>query len=206
MEQLRSDPVDWVGAERLGFVINAVFSADNTSTIMSWLEGLIEIAPEGIYPMKADSLHITVLDWVAPLFDYDGVDKRELYEELYPSYDEAFRRITGGIEQFNVHFTEIRVTPGAVILVGQDAGQFQSIRRQFMDSVTRPEGGKQPPTIVHSSLVRFTPPEVELSPIQAYTASHPIDLMQPVSEFRLVETRREPMQDFSVIDTYNLAV
>ncbi|HWZ65845.1 MAG TPA: hypothetical protein VNX65_03535 [Patescibacteria group bacterium] len=205
MEHIRSSPVTWVGEEHLGFVVNAAFSDENKHVLTTWLEGLREISPAGIYTMKPDSLHITVLDWVAPLFDYDGVNKRALYEDLYSSYNPAFRRITGAIKPFDVHFTDLRVMPGAIILVGQDGGQFQSLRQKFMDSVTLPGGGKQPPNIIHSSLVRFVTPEIDLTPVEAYASSHPIDLTQRISEFRLVETRREPMQDFKIIDAYKLA-
>ncbi len=206
MEQLKSKPVDWVGKEHLGFVVNAAFSKENTDIITKWLEGLRKVAAEGVYAMKPESLHITVLDWVAPLFDYDGEDKRKLYNELYPSYDAAFRRITDNIEPFDVHFTELPVTPGSIILVGQDEGQFQSLRQEFMNSVNFPKGGKQPPDIVHSSLARFVAPEVDLAPFEEYARDNPLDLTQRINEFRLVETQREPMQDFSIIDTYRLAL
>jgi len=205
MERLKSNPVDWVGEEHLGFVINAAFSKENTNIITTWLEGLHEVAAEGVYTMKPEGLHITVLDWVAPLFDYEGVDKRRLYDELRPSYDAAFRRITDNIEPFDVHFTELRVTPGSIILVGQDRGQFQSLRQELMNSVDLPKGGKQPPTIVHSSLARFVAPEIDLAPLEEYARNNPLDLTQRIDEFHLVETRREPMQDFSIIDTYRLA-
>jgi hypothetical protein len=204
MEQLQSNPVEWVGKEYLGFVVNAAFSEENTQKIMTWLEGLNEAAPEGVYTMKPEGLHITVLDWVAPLFDYDGRDKKSLYNELYPSYDRAFRQITEALPPFDIHFTELRVTPSAIILVGHDQGQFQTLRQQLMNNVTLPKGGKQPPTIVHSSLARFVPPKIELTPISEYAADHPLDIVQHMDAFRLVETRREPMQDFSVLDTYQL--
>lgn len=204
MEQLKSKPVDWVGEEHLGFVINAAFSKENTNTITAWLEGLQQVAAEGVYTMKSEGLHITVLDWVAPLFDYEGADKRRLYDELYPSYDTAFRRITDSIEPFDVRFTELRVTPGAIILVGQDGGQFQSLRQELTNSVDLPKGSKQPPNIIHSSLARFVAPEVDLAPLEEYARNNPLDLTQHIDEFRLVETRREPMQDFRIIDTYGL--
>lgn len=204
MERLKSNSVDWVGQEHLGFVINAAFSKENTNTITAWLEGLQKVAVEGVYVMKSEGLHITVLDWVTPLFDYEGADKRRLYDELYPSYDAAFRRITDNIAPFDAHFTELRVTPGAIILVGQDGGQFQSLRQELMHSVDLPKGGKQPPTIVHSSLARFVAPEIDLAPLEEYARNNPLNLTQHIDEFRLVETRREPMQDFSIVDTYRL--
>lgn len=205
MEQTRSIPADWVGQDNLGFVVNAAFSADNARRLTEWLDGLQRAVPEGLYCMPPEGLHITVLDWVAPLFDYDGADKRALYESLREDYDTAFRRITDSMAPFEVRFDELRVTPGTIILTGQDGGQFESLRAQFMDSVQLPAGGKQPPTIIHSSLARFVAQAIDLAPVQAYADANPLDLVQPVTAFRLIETRREPMQDFTVLDTYPLA-
>ena len=73
-----------------------------------------------------------------------------------------------------------------------------------MDSVDLPKGGKQPPNIVHSSLARFVAPDIDLAPLEEYARNNPLDLTQHIDEFRLVETRREPMQDFSIVDTYRL--
>ena len=199
-----STPVNWVGKAHRGFVINAAFSDENTEKIMSWFDGLHALAPEGIYAMKPEGLHITVLDWVAPLFDYGGADKRALFQKLRPSYDAIFREITGAMPAFDVHFNELRVTPETIILVGQDDGQFQSLRDQFTQRVTLPEGGKQPPNIIHSSLARFIAPAIDLAPVQEYASTHPLDLTQHLSMFRLVETRREPAQDFNVLDSYIL--
>lgn len=204
MEQLHSNPVDWIGTEHLGFVVNTTFSKQNIEVVMAWLEGLQSVIPNGVYAMKADGLHITTVDWIAPLFDYDGVDKRQLFNKLYRSYDEAFCRITANEQPFDVHFTELRVTPGTIILVGQDSGQFQSLRSQFVDSVILPEGGKQPPNIIHSSLARFVAPAIDLTPVQEYAASHPLNITQRINGFQLVETRREPMQDFTVTNRYGL--
>ncbi len=205
MEKIHSTPVSWVGEEHLGFVINAAFSSENAALISKWLEGLHRQAPEGLYTMHHEGLHITVLDWVAPLFDYAGTDKRDLYTDLRETYEPAFRSITSSMEAFDVRFDELRVTPGAIILLGHDNGQFQSLRDRFMDIVELPEGGKQPPNIIHSSLARFIAPEIELSQVEEYAAEHPLIFTQKISNFRLVETRREPMQNFTVLDTFELA-
>lgn len=204
MEQRKSTPVDWVGKELLGFVINAGFSDENSEKIVSWLSGLHEVAPEGMYLMKREGLHITVLDWVAPLFEYGGVDKRELFQELKATYEPAFRRITEAMAPFEVHFGEVRVTSGTIILVGRDNGQFQALREKFLQSVSLPAGGKQPPNIIHSSLARFTPPAIDLGPIEEYVSSHPLTITQHVSAFRLIEARDGTMQDFVVLDSYPL--
>jgi hypothetical protein len=205
MEKSYSTPVNWVGQAHLGFVINAAFSPENSALIGTWLEGLQHQVPQGLYTMDSKGLHITVLDWVAPLFDYAGIDKRALYTNLQKTYEPAFRSITDSMEAFDVRFDEVRVTPGAIILLGQDNGQFRALRDRFMNSVQLPEGGKQLPNIIHSSLARFIAPEIELSQVEGYAAEHPLVFTQNISEFRLVETRREPMQDFTVIDAFKLA-
>ncbi len=205
MEKQHSMPASWVGKEHLGFVINAKFSLENTTLIDTWLKGLNRSVTEGLYTMTPEALHITVLDWVAPLFDYSGADKRDLFASLSAAYWPAFRAITDSMSAFEVDFNETRVTPGAIILLGQDNGQFQSLRNRFMDTIQLPEGGKQPPNIIHSSLARFIAPEIELSQVEVYAAEHPLTFTQRISEFRLVETRREPMQDFTVLDTFELA-
>ena len=205
MEQLKSVPVRWVGKVFQGFVINAAFSDDNAKKITSWLANLNELVTEGIYTEIPEGLHITLLDWIAPLFDYDKADKAALFQELRPSYDAAFREITHAMPAFDIHFNEVRVTPGAIILVGRDGGQFQSIREQFLHRVSLPDGAKPPPSIIHGSLARFIPPEIDLAPVREYAEKHPLDFTQPVSEFRLVETRTMPMQDdFLVLDSYPL--
>ncbi len=204
MEQLKSTPAEWIGKEFTGFVINVVFSPENEQVINAWLDGLREASPEGLYTMSPESLHITVLDWIAPLYDYDGTDKHALFDKLRLDYDAAFRRVTRTMTSFDIHFDEIRVTPGTIILTGRDGGQFESLRSQFMNSVILPKGGKQPPDIIHSSLARFVMPEIELLPVKAYVADNPLKFTQHINEFRLVETRREPMQDFSVLEVYEL--
>jgi hypothetical protein len=204
MKQLSSTPVDWVGKEYQGFVVNAAFTDENAKKITSWLCSLRERVPEGIYTTEPGDLHITLIDWIAPLLDYKGSTKSELFQKLRPSYDSALREVTKAMPPFDVHFSEIRVAPGAIILTGQDGGQFQAMREQFLQRVSLPDGGKQPPNIIHSSLVRFIPPAIDLAPVQEFASTHPLDFTQPVSAFRLVETKRAPMQDSSVLDSYLL--
>lgn len=43
-----------------------------------------------------------------------------------------------------------------------------------------------------------------LATLEEYARNNPIDFTQHIDEFRLVETRRKPMQDFTILDTYRL--
>ena len=204
MERIKSMPVDWVGKPSYGIVVNAAFSDENTQTLLNWLMGLQAVAADGIAAPKPDALHITLLDWIAPLLPYGGQDKRELYLELRPVFGPVLKKIIADTAPIDVHFDEIQVKPDAIILVGHDAGQFRDIRELFMDSVTLPVGGKEPPVIIHSSLVRFVPPAIDLGSVQSYASAHPLDLKQHITEFRLIETVREPLQEYRVLDTYQL--
>jgi hypothetical protein len=204
MEPSHSTPIDWLGASVNGFVTQATFSPDNQARIAAWLEGLKHVTPGGIHYMAGDGLHITLLDWVAPLIDY-GEDKQALYDRLYPKYDPVLTRLTVATPAFDVHFNEVRITPTTVILVGQDDGQFASLRARFTEAEPLPEKGKQPPVLIHSSLLRFIAPAIDLSPVRDYIESNPLDLVQHIDSFRLVHLIKEPMMKYEIIKTYPLA-
>ena len=204
MEYLQSEPNDWVGKDKLGFVINASFSDDNAEQIAQWLKGLQSQQEAGLYCMPKLGLHITVLDWISPLLAYNGVDKRKLYESIAPEFGTALTRVTKDLKPFTIIFNGIKVSPGTIILVGHDEGQMQTLRNDFMEAIELPEGGKQPPTIVHSSIARFIEPSIQLQKVQDYVQSSPLNITQKIDSFRLIETRREPMQEFDVLKIYHL--
>ncbi len=201
---IHTQPVDFVGKSHLGYAVHARITGDAAKAIQEWLTKFSTAFPGGTYCMPPDGLHCTLLDWVAPLFDYDGVDKRQLFERLRQSFEPALIRALAHIESFTVRFDQIKITPTTVILLGSDNGQFNRVRSDFMSQVQLPAGGKLPPEIIHSSIVRFVEPSLQMCALQDYAAEHPILAMQHIREFRLVESRREPMQDFTVLKTYLL--
>lgn len=198
-----SQPADWVAKPFQGYVINTVFSDENTRELETLIKEISTTFGDAVFPMPNVSLHTTLLDWIAPLVDYGGKDKEALFAQIQPGYDRALREVLSSFGPINVHFDELRVSPSAIIIVGHDNGEFQSIREQFLDRVQLLPGTKLPPTIIHSSLARFTE-SIELDLVKSFLATKTISFTQQVSDFRLVHTAKEPMLEFEVLKQYQL--
>lgn len=195
--------VDWLKQPHTGYVVNTPFS-DANSEILSKLIAEIETEfGDSVFCMPEDSLHITLFDWIAPLVDYGGQDKAVLFEQIKDSYGDAITEILDTIEPFAITLNEIRVSPTTIYITGEDSGQFQEIRQRFLDQITLLPDTKQPPTIIHSSLGRFTKP-IQMDRVREFLAKRTLDITQPVETFRLVKTSREPMLEYEVLKTYRL--
>ncbi len=199
-----TEPVSWLEKPFEGYVLNTSFSEANTEKISTLMKEIEEQFGEAVFVMPKTSLHITLLDWVAPLVDYNGQDKEEIYKSIKMDYDAALSSIVSKIPPIEVHFTEVRVYPTTIILLGYDNGQFQQIRDKFTSTVELIPDTKQPPTIIHSSIARFKQ-AIPVSEVEAFLAPKHIDIVQTVNNFRLVHTIKEPMLDFEVIKNYQLS-
>lgn len=64
-------------------------------------------------------------------------------------------------------------------------------------------GTKQPPTIIHCSLARFTQP-LDLNDVKDFILQESICFTQEVESFHLVHSMREPMLEFEVLKKFSL--
>lgn len=198
-----TEPVDWIGKPVLGYAVSARFG-DSNRKILAELISQIELAfPGTTFSAPSASLHITLLDWVAPLVNYNGQDKDGLYRQVKADYTKAIKNILAGFGPISVRFTEIRVVPSGIIIVGQDGGQFGDIRRQFNQRVEVLTGTKPPPEIVHSTLARFTV-VTEIEPYVDFIRGKSIDMPQVVDEFVLTRSLMEPMLDYEIVQRFSL--
>ncbi|HEX8227141.1 MAG TPA: hypothetical protein VF572_04720 [Candidatus Saccharimonadales bacterium] len=195
---------NWLGQKHEGYAVNTEFSDQNAAVITRFLSDMQATFGEDIFVMPRKSMHITLLDWIAPLLDYGGQDKSALYEQVYTEYDAAMSDAIGSHQPFNIRFNELAVFPNTVVLLGLDDGQFADIRRRFVDNVRLLPDTKLPPQIIHSSLIRFRK-ELDMDAVKATVAGHKIDLVQPVTDFRLVHTTAEPLAEFEIIKRYHLS-
>jgi hypothetical protein len=198
-----TEPVDWVNKPFEGYIVNAKFSDENAQTIEDLIKEIGENFRDSVLCMPKRSLHITLLDWVAPLVDYSGENKSELFAKIRAEYDGAMESILSSLKPFEVRFNEIHVSPNTIFITGQDDGQFQAIRDQFLDKVQLIPHTKLPPKIIHSSLVRFTE-KIDLDQVENYVKSMSINFKQTITEFRLIRTKREPMLEFDILKRYKL--
>lgn len=186
-----------------GYMVNTVPNAANQQKIAAFQERLAARFGGGLWLAPPDTLHITLLDWIAPLVDY-GTDKDELFKEHFAAYDRALTELTVDQKPITVHFNTLKATPGAIILTGEDDGSFQRIREGFLGKVALLPGTKQPPTIIHSSLARYTIPQ-DLEPIVDFVGGAELSFDHTVTHFRLVQEHVAPELDYTVIKEYPLA-
>ena len=156
-----------------------------------------------VWSVPPECLHITLMDWIAPLVEY-AKDKDELFKEIIKDYDYSFRESIKGRGEIAVEFNELHVGAGTIYLTGTDNGQYQSIRNNFLERVTLPPNTKQPPQIIHTSIARFTG-VADLAPIKAFAAQQSIQFTEHVTKFDLVHETKVPMLERAVLDTYLLA-
>lgn len=185
-----------------GYVINSGLSKENISIIEKFQEALLQQFPSGIWCPPLESIHITLMDWLAPLVDY-GKSKDKIFEEVFNEYDTVFCEITSKIKSFSVIFNSLHVTPNAIFAVGQDNGEYALLRNSFLSKVRLIEGTKQPPKIIHFTIARFTA-ALELKAITDFVSSYPINILENVEKFRLVKELQTPMVDFEIIKEYTL--
>jgi len=199
----KAQPVDWLKKPALGYMMNSGFSDVNADILANLISEIDAEFSEAVFCMPKPSLHITLLDWIAPLTDYDGQDKDRLYETISGDYDRAMADILSSLGPIEVHFDEIVVSPNTIFVRGHDDGSFQKIREQFLEKVELLPGTKLPPQIIHSSLARFTKP-IDLGKINAFMASKAVNIIETVTSFRLVRSTREPQLEFEVLKQYQL--
>ena len=195
--------VDWLGRPCEGYVVNTTFSPNNIEIISDCINRIDKEYGSAVFCMPPSSLHITLLDWIAPLVHYDGRNKQELFRKLSPSYCAALKQILKDQKKILVTFDTINVSSTTIYLTGHDNGEFQTIRKKFLDMVVLLPGTKQPPTIIHCSLARFTQP-LDLNDVKDFILQESICFTQEVELFHLVHSMREPMLEFEVLKKFSL--
>ena len=198
-----TQPVEWINQPHEGYVMNTLFSDENATLLTNLMAKIQETLDDAVFCMPQKSLHITLLDWIAPLVNYEGSNKTALFEQIYEKYDEALTEITTAQEPIEVTFDQIHLSPTTLYISGHDNGQFEDIRSTYLEKVELLPGTKLPPKIIHSSLARFTK-AIDMSLITSFIESQSISFNQTVAAFQLVHTTKEPMLEFEVLKTYQL--
>ncbi len=186
-----------IGKPAIWYTLNAGLGLEGTKQIGMLQQLLAQQFGDVLWLVPPDDLHITLMDWLVDA-EY-GRDKRQ----LRPAYEAALLEVLRGMGPIEVRFDTIASYPAAIIVRGQDDGQFQRIRQGFLDRVQLLPGTKPPPDIIHFTLARFAKTH-ELKPIEDLAARQTIALIEPVSSFRLIRERKIPMVEYNIIKEYPL--
>jgi 2'-5' RNA ligase len=191
------------GRQATGYMVNTRPDPEHRRQLARLQKRLTRTLGDSLWVTPPETLHITLMDWLAPLVEYRH-DKDVLFKELFKTYDHALVDILKNQKPIRVLFDTLKVTPGAVILVGRDEGEFQHIRDQFLRTVSLLPGTKQPPAIIHSTVARFLR-EQPLQPIIGTIGREELSFVQYVTSFRLVRETVIPQLEHELIKKYRLS-
>jgi hypothetical protein len=185
-----------------GYMVNTGLSVAAADQVGEIQRQLATVEPGLLWLPPAIALHVTLLDWIAPLVEYEE-SHLVLFERVRSTFGTCLRRLLEHRPPIDVRFTRIVVGPDAIILTGSDDGSFAEIRDAFVAGVQLHPQTKRPPKIIHMSIARY----LRTSPIEAVAraaAGIDVDLTERMSTFRLVRENRVPMLDFDLLDIYRL--
>lgn len=85
---------------------------------------LKNILGDAIWLMQPDCLHITVMEIICHI-DYGDQSRRELFEQWYKQYNVATKEVLASCAPVTLHFSELVVSPGAIIIKTENSQQAQ---------------------------------------------------------------------------------
>ena len=195
-------PHPYLGHEFIGYVINSDFSKASQDKIAELQQKFVNELGDDVYTTEPERLHITLMDWVAPLVDYHR-DKDKIFKEIFEQYDQAVEKSIKGIGPIDVQFCIVSVGPEAIFLIGEDTGQYKAIRDSFLRQISLLPNTKMPPKIVHTTIARFSK-VTDLEPIREFAIGQSIDFTERVNYFRLLRSTDTTMKDPKIIKRYYL--
>ncbi|HUB93375.1 MAG TPA: hypothetical protein VMB52_02625 [Verrucomicrobiae bacterium] len=193
---------DWLHQDKVGYLV-ACFLSEASQRIVTELLGTIsKQLPEVVFKMPPDQQHITLFEIIIQLWDYPG-DKDELYEEHKEEIECSLAELFADQPPISITFDTLEASSQAIIIKGTDDGSFQRLRKM---ATQRPiiQADKLPPTIVHSSIARYTK-SVDLKMVQDVVSGCTVSFQEEVKEFSLRRVFRTPMET-ELIHRYPLKV
>ncbi len=191
-----------IGKEVVGYVICTYFSQQAKKKLQKVQKIIADKFGDAVWIAPIDSLHITLMDWLAPFVEY-GKDKEEIFKEIFSEYDNAITECFVGKGVIDVVFNEIKVTDSAIIIIGEDGGIFNDIRGKFLDKIELIGETKKPPKSVHSTICRFNK-ELPVIEIEEMLRRINMEFQEKVEGFKLIRAQRSPMLNFSIVKNYEL--
>lgn len=195
---------DYLNQSAVGYMVNTLLSEQSKDIIKSLQDTFVSEFQDAVWPTPVDALHITLLDWLAPLVEY-GENKDLLFEKIQSEYSSVLSSILTTIEPIDVTFNQLLVSPSAIAVVGDEEStqRFNAIRQRFLAEINLLLETKQPPTIVHSTIIRFVG-EIALTDVRKVADGLTFSFVEQVDEFQLVRETRLPMLDYTAIESYPL--
>lgn len=172
-----------IGAKDNANGVCSFLSLNGQQQVASLLEYISKELGDVVWCMPLSSLHITVCE-IMQAKPYPE-DKEILFQRNQERYKRALGAVLGGVEPIKIVFDRVEASPQAIIIRSSDDHAFDDIRKKLVTSLPLPEQTKQPPTIIHSSIARFTK-EIDLSIVEAVVAKLNVLFTEIITEFQLI--------------------
>ncbi len=179
-----------------------LLSTESTDQVSAIQDQLVNIFGDAIWLQKPPSVHVTLMEIICDT-EYVGKSRRQYFDEWYAAYNETVKDVLSTIEPFNISFTELLVSPRAIIIKSLESEALNSIRETLLKRISLPPGTKIPPDITHSTLARFNTP-VNLEEAKSRTTKISVDIHEHISEFSLVRDLGPPDFNGSPMQVYPL--
>lgn len=184
--------------------IVAIPSGESLEKITKLQAQLKNILGDAIWLMGQDALHITVMEILCHM-DYKDLNRRELFEQWYEQYNGITKEFLAEQSPIYLHFSELIVSPGAIIIKTESSETLNDIRSKLLSRIELPEGTKIPPHITHCSIARYSQ-SIDLAQAQKATQHLAIDFNERVTHLKLMNDLVPPEFSPKLIETYDLKI
>ncbi len=202
MSELKTKVCDIINRDCLVYSILGDFGDENKRKIREIQEEINKKFEGLIWKTPPEALHITLLVWINSWID-NLTNGDEIFEKLFPDYNEALDNILKKYTPVKIEFNKIEATKDAIILIGKDNGEFQKIRSEFIKKTSIGEKIKQP-KIIHSTIARFQK-EYDLEEVNEFLKTFSIAFNETIERFKLPRETKKPMLEYEIKKHYNLA-
>ena len=202
--ELTTNSSDYLGKSAVGYMINTLLSESSQNEIKKLQEKFVTEFGDLVWTTPLDALHITLLDLLAPLVDYDN-DKNTLFENLGSQYNKALEEVLRETGPIDLTFSNMSVSSSAVIIVADESSTqaINNLRQKFLSKIELLPNTKQPPNIVHSTIIRFVG-KAAVGNVQNFASNLDFSFVEQIKSFQLVRESKLPMLEYSLIKTYDL--
>jgi 2'-5' RNA ligase len=195
---------DYLNQPAVGYMLNTLLSESARSEVNTLQDAFSSELHNAVWRTPRESLHITLMDWLAPLVEYYD-DKDRVFKNIYHEYNDVLTNILSEIAPMYITFNSMIVSRSAVAIVADENSTilFNDIRQKFLGKINLLPNTKLPPTIVHSTIIRFVD-EIALDHVEKIANSLDFSFTEKVDGFQLVRETTVPMLGYSVIKQYPL--
>lgn len=167
------------------------------------LQGQLKhILGDAIWLMEPSCLHITVMEIICHM-DYENQDRKELFKQWQLQYNAVVKEVLAGQPTLTLHFSELVLSPGAIIIKAESSELLNDIRSKLLARIKLPKGTKLPPDITHCSIARYAK-SIDLEKAQYATRELSVDLDLPVKQLKLMNDLVPPEFNPKLIEAYDL--